>query len=195
MNLKKFKLNKSITLNLIAITVTLSLLLGTSYAAFMWSNEDNDNEQNIVAGNLDLVFDDSTSELGDPIDIDTLLPMSDEEGMGLVPYKFKLSNVGNITLKASINLVKVSSLTTNIINPLYIKVNFTSNELGINETTTLNELANNEVLKEIIINQGEVVNFSLRTWLDEGTPNSEINKSYSADLKIDSSQLELTPQQ
>ena len=195
MNLKKFKLNKSITLNLIAITVTLSLLLGTSYAAFMWSNEDNDNEQNIVAGNLDLVFDDSTSELGDPIDIDTLLPMSDEEGMGLVPYKFKLSNVGNITLKASINLVKVSSLTTNIINPLYIKVNFSSDRLGINETTTLNELVNNEVLKNIIIYQKDVADFSLRIWLDEGTPNSEINKSYSADLKIDSSQLELTPQQ
>ena len=185
------KVKKELILSLSAIVITLTLLISTSYAAFIWSDESDEQKLKASYGDVSIV------ELsnGEPINLENAFPMSEEEGKSLTPYSFKIHNYSNFDQLVALKIVPDYELinelgaSDNLINPKYINVQISGYPFTT-IITTLDKL-NNGILYEnikLFINRYE--SFNLRIWLNEDTPNSEIGKEFHAKLELDTKQID-----
>ena len=162
-------MKKKEILLIISIFLVVLILFSSSYALLFKS--DQTDKQSYATGVLSI-----TSEAtNNSVTLNNALPMSDTDGASSTPYTFKITNTGNLSYK--FNVMLLSTTTENQISAEYIKV-----KVNDNAPVKLNSLTNGVILSDITLKPEAFVEISLRVWLDESTPNTEIGKSFNAKI-------------
>ena len=166
--------DKRVLITVLSIILVLVVMSSTTYALF-FKVHTMENVESYTSGVLEI-----TVEEGTALTLNNTLPMEDSEGASLTPYTFKVTNTGNLIYMFDL---KISSTTTsNQINPAYIKV-----KLNDKEPVTLSSLSDGLIASDLILKPEESVTMSVRIWLSNNTPNSEIGKEFSAKIITDGS--------
>ena len=154
---------------IISIFVVVLILFSSSYALLFKSNQTE--KQEYTTGMLEI-----TSEtLSGSVTLNNPLPMSDSDGENTTPYVFRITNTGNLTYK--FNIMLLSTTTNNQISSNYIKLKVNNESI-----TTLNSLTDGIILSNITLKPGKSIDVTLRVWLSEDTPNTEIGKTFNAKI-------------
>ena len=167
-------MNRKVIILVISIIVVLIILSTTTYALF-FRKDKLENTESYTAGILDIVIENDEEGLGETLNLANSLPITDEEGKKSNPYKFKITNKGNLSY--TFDLLLNNTTTSNQINSDYIKI-----MVDNNEPVTLSNLENNIIASDLTLNPEESKIISIRIWLDINTPNSEIGKIFSAKI-------------
>ena len=170
----KIKLNGKVVVIILSITFILIALFTSTYALFT-NEEESPNVNSYNTGLLSII---ATSKSKN-ISLDSVLPMTDANGILTEPYTFTITNVGNLDYQFNLKLLSIGDAETTI-SPLYIKVQIDDSETVYN----LSEI--NSILKEnVTLKAGESMDVKLRVWLSIETPNSEIGKSFNCKIVTD----------
>ena len=154
---------------IISIFVVVLILFSSSYALLFKSNQTD--KQEYTTGMLEI-----TSEtLSGSVTLNNPLPMSDSDGENTTPYVFRITNTGNLTYK--FNIMLLSTTTNNQISSNYIKL-----KVNTDTSVKLNSLTDGIILSNITLKPGKSIDVTLRVWLSEDTPNTEIGKTFNAKI-------------
>ena len=154
---------------IISIFVVVLILFSSSYALLFKS--DQTDKQEYTTGMLEI-----TSEtLNGSVTLNNPLPMSDSDGENTTPYVFRITNTGNLTYK--FNIMLLSTTTDNQISSNYIKL-----KVNTDTPVKLNSLTDGIILSNITLKPGKSIDVTLRVWLSEDTPNTEIGKTFNAKI-------------
>jgi len=168
----------------IVMILTLIVLLGGTYAIFARIDEANV-ANNYKTGNLHIIIDDTSEGLGGSLNIPSI-PLSDEEGSALEPYKFKVVNKGNLYYRFDLKLL--SDLLTiesdNCIDK-QIQLNYIKVKINDEEPQLLSELEDSIILSQLLLFPGQKQYHELRVWLDENAPNSIIGSHFHGKVAVD----------
>ena len=169
----KAKKKKIISL---AVTIVGILLIVTGTSAAYLMSQKEGTKNTITAGTLVL----SLPTESEGITLNGALPISDEAGVsGSNSYTFTLKNSGTLKMNYAIYLKNKCSTTSSItinsetITPdicipnEYVKVGLKKGT----EDYQIITLNNDELLIKGTMNSNETIDFSLKIWLDENTPN------------------------
>ena len=167
-------MKKKVIILVISIIVVLLILSTTTYALF-FRKDKLENTESYTAGILDIVIENDEEGLGETLNLANSLPITDEEGKSSTPYRFKITNKGNLAYTFDLQLNNTT--TSNQINTDYIKI-----MVDNNEPVSLSNLDNNIIASDLTLNPGESKIISIRIWLDINTPNTEIGKVFSAKI-------------
>ena len=162
-------MKKKILFLIISIFLVILILFSSSYALLF--KVDETDKQSYTTGILDI----TSESLSGSVTINNQLPMSDSDGENSTPYIFRITNTGNLSYK--FNIMLLSTTTDNQIEAQYIKVKVNDNEL-----IKLNSLTNGVILSDITLKPNEYIDVTLRVWLDENTPNTQIGKTFNAKI-------------
>lgn len=152
------------------IGVAIFVLTGTN--ALFTSKQISSRKSDYNTGLLSI----EASSISDTISLEDALPITDEEGKKLEPYIFTIKNKGNIDYQFDVQLLSESD---NTFSPEYIKL-----IIDDGEVTTLSTLTESKIKTDVILKAGDNIDISIRIWLDENTPNSEITKTFASKLVI-----------
>lgn len=161
--------NKKVFLLLISILVVITVFLNSTYSLLF--KEDVTDLQSYTTGVLQL----TSNTINNSVTLTNSLPMSDTDGLKSTPYDFKITNTGNLAFKFDVKLL--STDTSNQINSQYIKVSVNGED-----AVTLNSLTEGKIMENITLDSGRNTKVSLRVWLAEDTPNSQIGKVFNAKI-------------
>ncbi len=172
--------------NVLSILVLLLILLvisGVSYA--LWQIALSQTEKNrITTGCFKILFKDKNA-----INLQETLPITDEEGIRLIPYEFTITNTCSNNVEYQVNLEILNETTLD--NMDYIKTMFQEKEPSIlssnpKKTPTLSNASNSYMLEKGYLEKNEEKNFKLRLWLNEETPTTEeiMNKIFSSKITV-----------
>lgn len=163
-------MKKKILLLISSIALVIIVLTTTTYALYF--NKDKlANSEDYTTGYIDIVLENDESGLGNTLTLSNAVPLSDSEGASSTPYRFKITNNGNLDYEFDLTLTRSGT-----INGSYVKVKVDAG----NPITLTN--ATNTVATGLKLYAGASMIVNVRVWLDENTPNSEMNKTMSATL-------------
>ncbi len=168
--------------NLLIMIITLSLILvlGSSYAYLIYTKESN-NSYVINVGTLEVTFVDSETEF---LNLTNMYPMTDDEGKSLEDeLVFEVKNTGNLV--ANYN-VYIEELSTDPEFKTVIKYIVNKDNKGYSEPKILNEdkyIENNGKLKV-----GETSEYYVKVWLMETADNTYMNKEFKAKVIVEGNQ-------
>ena len=106
--LKDIKIQTNIAV--ISIIMIVITIIGSSYAAFVWNAESSEN-QSMTSGNYVIEIDNSSSST---ITLDSVYPMTKEDGLATEPYTFTIKNNSNTDVEFSLKLEKDTTLTNTL---------------------------------------------------------------------------------
>src|SRR5699024_2168094 len=129
-------------------------------------------------GILDIVIENDEEGLGDTLNLANSLPITDEEGKSSTPYRFKITNKGNISY--TFDLLLNNTTSSNAISNNYIKI-----MIDNNEPVLLSDLTDNIIASDLTLNPSQSKIINVRIWLDINTPNTEIGKTFNAKIVSD----------
>ncbi len=175
---------KQVTILSLVVVMTCIILFGTSYAWFV-VNANSQKRTELIAGNLDLTFDDTD---GGEIQLAGQVPMSDEDGLETNGYTFKVKNIGNIESNYSIFLDDADLASgESRLDDRYVKYSLTRDNVLI-KTDFVDHLGSN-ILDSNLIDIDTTSIYTLRIWLDENHFNRDAtNKVFKKKLRIEASQ-------
>ena len=112
-------MNRKVIILVISIIVVLIILSTTTYALF-FRKDKLENTESYTAGILDIVIENDEEGLGETLNLTNSLPITDEEGKKSTPYKFKITNKGNLsyTFDLSLNNTTTNNQINEILQPL-----------------------------------------------------------------------------
>lgn len=175
-----------------SLIVVVLLLIGFSYALFVQNNSSKDN-QVIVAGDLNVKFDDNSGTI-----TANMTPKSDAEALLEEDnvYTFTIKNNGTLNASYIITLQNDPTLVedeNNLLAHRYLRLSIDgADPFTLASATKLdeNETAENEIIYIISANNkikaNKSKNHSVRVWLDEDAPTSVIGKNISLKIGIKS---------
>lgn len=182
---RKNKIKKSKLLLVLPILLVLICLISSSYALFIKSKE-SDNINVIKVGDLSLVVN-NLSE-GNSLNLASIYPISDEEGLNSKSYQFSVENTGTLNLNYTVKIVydeeeiNRDNCSNNLIDSSYLK--YKLDDFDINVLGTKKE-DNNYILYKGTLNSYEANTHEIRIWLSKESPNSVIGKHFHAKIVID----------
>ena len=157
-------MKKLVLLMVIGIMLSISLLVGVSYA--LWSNTHVQEGQGIVESGC---FSTDFSEVNS-ISLNNSYPISDSKGMSSTPYQFTITNTCSVDAKYEVNFEVLGSST---LNSDYVKLaindikdilsNYEVKDSTINGALSSNNIASGWLKAE------QSVTYNLRLWIDEAT--------------------------
>lgn len=157
--------------SLISVILVSILFIGNTYS--IYTSKAPDEEVNVYkTGNLDIEV------IGDSIPIENILPTNDENSNKITPYRITVKNNGTVAYKFNVILEETTS--SNKINHQYIMT-----KVGVLDAVALSDCEDNIIKKDVIIFPGTVVDIDIRVWISDNVPNTEMNKSFFAKIKID----------
>lgn len=160
-----------LTTSMIAIILVSILFIRNTYSVFVSTAPDE--EINVYkTGNLNIEV------TGDDKAIDNIHPTNEKESNQLEPYHITVKNNGTVPYKFNIKLDETTS--NNGINHKYIIT-----KVGTLKAKTLEECPSNILKSDIIIEPNETIDIDIRVWISDLVPNTEMNKSFYAKLKIE----------
>ena len=157
-------MKKVILLMVIGTMLSISLLVGVSYA--LWSNTHVQETENIVESGC---FSTDFSEVNS-ISLNNSYPISDDKGMSSTPYQFTITNTCTVDAKYEVNfeVLANSTLSSNYVklaidNKKDILSNYESKTSTIEGALSSNNIASGWLKAE------QSVTYNLRLWMDEET--------------------------
>ena len=178
--------NKKTIIAIISIVALLLVLLGVTYA--YWLVTKTQTNSNIISSAcLDITLDNETND----INLTSQYPMSDEDGMKLTPYTFTVTNNCNTSVDYQVALESIGEEAT-AIKTSAIKVALDNNVIlltyaGNVETTINGAYEANKLMYGTLAatgNEDSSVTHSLRMWIDENAPISEMNKTFQSKISV-----------
>ena len=165
-------MNKKLIVLISSIIVSIIILISSTYALLF--KTDVTAEQSYKTGVLEI----TSTSVNNSVTLTNSLPTTDEDGAVSTPYTFKITNTGNLSYKFDVMLL--STTTDNQIDAQYIKVKVD------NETTvTLNNLTDGKIKTNVTLKPGKDITISLRVWLSDTTPNTQIGKTFNGKITTD----------
>ena len=165
-------MNKKLIVLISSIIVSIIILISSTYALLFKTNVTE--EQSYKTGVLEI----TSTSVNNSVTLTNSLPTTDEDGGVSTPYTFKITNTGNLSYKFDVMLL--STTTDNQIDAQYIKVKVD------NETTvTLNNLTDGKIKTNVTLKPGKDITISLRVWLSDTTPNTQIGKTFNGKITTD----------
>ena len=163
------KKNKKYMYIIMVIIILLIITIGVSYA--LWIMRSEQKEENILSTScLNVTMEEELNN----ISLNNTIPISDEEGLGKVPYSFKIKNNCEEYADYTINLEMLSETT---LRSEYVKIALSEKETkGV--ATKLNAYREYKELKSTGTKEGRQIkrgklkpseerSYELRIWLDE----------------------------
>ena len=157
-------MKKLVLLMIIGIMLSISLLVGVSYA--LWSNTHVQEGQGVVESGC---FSTDFSEVNS-ISLNNSYPISDSKGMSTTPYQFTITNTCTVDAKYEVNfeVLAGSTLSSNYVklaidNKKNILSNYESKTPTIDGALSSNNIASGWLKAE------QSVTYNLRLWIDEET--------------------------
>lgn len=159
--------------SIISIVLVVVLMIGSTYSIFVTSNVDED--LNVYkTGNLDVTY--TLSE--ENVTFTSNLPVSEEDVIGIKPYRITVNNVGNVAYK--FDLVLEDMTATDKIDYQYIMT-----KVGDLEAVNLSECEGNVIREGIVVPANDSAVIDVRVYLSEDVQNTEIGKSFYGKLSIE----------
>ena len=176
-----FKKNNKFILIFLGILLTLSVLIGISYAYYMVTASQT-NKNRLASSCISISL---TNEKND-ITLNNAYPITDSEGKKLTPYQFTITNTCDIFISYNVNLemLEGTDLSTN-----YIKTMVNSEAPYIlssldSASTTIDKSTESRTLAQGSLGSNDSVDYSLRLWMDENTPLNDETQDKSLISKI-----------
>ncbi len=156
---------------LISIILVSFLYIENTYSVY--TSKAPDEETNVYkTGNLDIEI------IGTEKTINNILPTNNENSNKLIPYRISVINKGTVPYKFNVILEETTS--SNKINNQYIMT-----KVGSLDIISLDKCQNNILKKDIIALPNTTTDIDIRVWITDKVPNTEMNKSFFAKIKID----------
>ena len=181
------KKKHKITLLVIGIFLTLSLIIGLSYAYYIFSVSQSGS--NIVRSDcFEITYSD-----GNAINLSDTIPLREDDINNIDAYVFTIENVCNNAAKYDINIetLNTSSIDLNAIRyklddyASYILGGITNNDLSSIVNTTI--ASSSKTINTGIIEGRETKTFNLKLWIDENaTVSQSANKSFLSKVVVNS---------
>ena len=173
--------NKKILLIALGILLSLSFLVGVSYAYYMVTASQT-NKNRLASSCISISL---TNEKND-ITLNNAYPITDSEGKKLTPYQFTITNTCDIFISYNVNLemLEGTDLSTD-----YIKTMINSEAHAVlssldSASTTIDKSTESRTLAQGSLGSGDSVDYALRLWMDENTPLNENTQDKSLISKI-----------
>ena len=165
-------------LSILGVTV---ISLGSAYAVFTSVSKSAD--YNVIkVGTLNIDFGDESNT----IDLSGQYPMSDEEGMKLTPYTFKITNTGTLAayyeifIEDDTDMIEQDNCANNQLNKDYIRY-----KLDTGSPANLSSIADsNYKIATGSLEAGGSVTYTLYVWIREGVGNDVLNKHYHGKIVV-----------
>ena len=162
-----------ILLCVIGIFLVISILIGISYAYYIFSVSQSGS--NVVRTDcFEITFED-----GNAINLTNTIPLTDKDARKLNPYTFTISNVCNYDIDYDVNLETLNGSTIDL-SAVKVKINqFAPFNLGDIENNDNSSIINNNAISSKNIKSGSLKgntskSFDLRLYIDE---NSTVEQS------------------
>ncbi len=179
------KKNKIILLS-VGILLVLSLIIGLTYAFYMFSVSQ-EGHNTFSSDCFRIEYTDSNA-----ISLENSYPMSERDIGDLVPYTFTVSNVCNSSIDYKINIEELNTSDIDI-NAIRFKLdNHFSQILGSIEDNDPATFVNQNVLLSKTISNGSLMGnssktFNLKLWVDEdSTVEQSANKTFESKVVVSS---------
>ena len=161
-----------IVTSVISIILVSILMIGSTYSLF--NSTDVDQEANVYKlGELVVSVEDAGN-----VTLDVSKPISNQRIPTITPYRITVKNSGTVAYK--FNVILEPTTATDEINHQFIMT-----KVGQLDPKQLSDCSNNIIKSDIILLPKTSVDIDVRVWISEAVQNTEINKSFSARLKID----------
>ncbi len=161
-----------IVTSVISIILVSILMIGSTYSLF--NSTDVDQEANVYKlGSLVVTVEDAGN-----VTLDVSRPISNQRIPTITPYRITVKNSGTVAYK--FNVILEPTTATDEINHQFIMT-----KVGKLDPKQLSDCSNNIIKSDIILLPKTSVDIDVRVWISEAVQNTEINKSFSARLKID----------
>ena len=173
--------NKKILLIVLGILLSLSFLVGVSYAYYMVTASQT-NKNRLASSCISVSL---TNEKND-IALNNAYPITDSEGKKLTPYQFTITNTCNIFISYNVNLEMLEGAD---LSSDYIKTMINSEAPAIlssldSASTTIDKSTESRTLAQGSLGSNDSVDYALRLWMDENTPLNENTQDKSLISKI-----------
>ena len=178
--------NKKTKIAIISVVALLLVLIGVTYA--YWLVTKTQTNSNIVSSAcLDITMDNEAND----ISLSSQYPLSNEEGMKLTPYTFKVINNCNTSIDYQIALESIGE-EANAIASSAIKVALDdSAELLSNKATAATTVSGAYAAHKLGYgtltakgSESSSATHALRIWIDENAPISESNKTFQSKISV-----------
>ena len=157
--------------SLISVILVSFLYMGKTFSVYTTSAPDE--ETNVYkTGNLDIEI------IGQDEPIKNILPTNEELSDKLSPYRISVINKGTVPYKFNVILEETTS--SNKIDKKYIIT-----KVGKLDSISLSNCKDNIIKEGIIVLPNETTDIDVRIWISDKVPNTEMNKSFFAKIKID----------
>ena len=161
-----------IVTSVISIILVSILMIGSTYSLF--NSTDVDQEANVYKlGELVVTVEDAGN-----VTLDVSKPISNQRIPTITPYRITVKNSGTVAYK--FNVILEPTTATDEINHQFIMT-----KVGQLDPKQLSDCSKNIIKSDIILLPKTSVDIDVRVWISEAVQNTEINKSFSARLKID----------
>ena len=173
--------NKKILLIVLGILLSLSFLVGVSYAYYMVTASQT-NKNRLASSCISVSL---TNEKND-ITLNNAYPITDSEGKKLTPYQFTITNTCDIFISYNVNLEMLEGTD---LSSDYIKTMVNSEAPYIlssldSASTTIDKSTESRTLAQGSLGSGDSVDYALRLWMDENTPLNDETQDKSLISKI-----------
>jgi len=185
--------NKKITIAILSVIVLVLVMIGITYA--YWLVTRTQTKENVIStGCIDINL---TNEANDIV-LTSQYPMSDEEGMELVPYTFTISNTCNNSVNYEIALESMGT-EENVLSDSTIKAVLNENvprKLAYYDVVdpTVAEAYESHALEAGTLegsgDEGASKTYNLRLWVDANADISEMNKTFASKISVTASNKE-----
>ena len=196
MNKKVNRFKNQIVLTGIAVVAVVVSMIGGSYAIF--SSSSTAGEYNVLkAGNLEVSYVEGENGYGDVLSLNGAYPMSDSDGIKQTPYRFNITNTGDIPLDYRIKIeydeaiIAEDHCENNLLDQQYVKYQFESTGTA---TLLSTKAADDYVIydsakaNEPALQPGSSKIHEIKLWITSDAPNSVLGKHFHGKVVVESIQ-------
>lgn len=171
----------------VLILIVLTLALASTYAWLLISLSGT-KSNSVVIGTLSLKLDDSIT---DGIFLDDATPVTDATGLSYSPYKFSITNDGNIpsTYVIYLDNAEITEGLTRM-NDEYVRYNLVKNGVSSdNRLLSSTVESGTKVLDRGTIEVGDTYTYDLRLWIDKDVDNSVMLTMFAGRIRVEAEQI------
>ena len=194
MNKKLERFRGQIAITSIAVFAVVVSMIGGSYALF--SSSTSAGEYNVLqAGNMEISYVEGENGYGDILSLTGAYPISDADGKLGTPYRFNLTNTGDVPLDYRIKIeyddaiIAEDGCTNNLLDFQYVKYNFDSAATSaLLSSTTDHIIYDSAAANQPGLQPGSSQIHEIRLWITSDAPNSVLGKHFHGKVVIESVQ-------
>ena len=183
------KKKSKIILLVVGIFLTISLIIGLSYAYYIFSVSQSGS--NVVRSDcFEITYSD-----GNAINLSDTISLTDEQAYDLTPYQFTIKNVCSSAMSYDVNIETLNTSTIDL-NSVAARLDTRSKKIlgsvANNEANTIvnSNASSSKTLYSNVLTSGEEKKFKLRVWIDESaTVEQSANKTYSSKVVINTKMI------